>query len=94
MSEANSGGVVSSASFTAATISTTGSSSAVRISSLGTSTSRGSPDTGSRPRTPKLASLESGATLPTASFTFSAVVSPIASRCVLRNQAAIVSSRS
>ena len=94
MSAASSGGVSSSASFTAATMSSTGPSSARRSSSLVTCTSRGKPDTGSRPRTAVDASVVSGFTPPISSFTRSAVVSPIARPWVVRSQAATVSSRS
>ena len=50
MSEASSGGVRSSVSFTASMICDSGSSSAARISSLVSTTVFGSPETMSRPR--------------------------------------------
>jgi hypothetical protein len=56
--------------------------------------SRGSPLTGSRPRTSVPASVWSGATPPTSSFTASDVVSPIASRWWRRIQPATASSKS
>ena len=93
-SEASSGGVSSSASRTAATMSRTGPSSALRSSSLVTATSRGRPEAGSRPRTSQLASVRSGCTLPISRLTCSEVVSPIASPWLARIQAATVSSKS
>ena len=78
MSPASSGGVSSSVAWTAARISESGLSSAARISALSSSSSRGRPETRSRPRTVVVSSDSSGAAEPMASLIASALCEPIA----------------
>ena len=84
ISAASSGGVRSSAIFTAATIPAIGSAIAARISVPVIGTARGNPDTRSRPRTAVICSSRCGHAEPTAILMLSAVRSPISRLYALR----------
>ena len=84
MSEDSSGGVCSSAVFTALTILCSGSAIADKTSSELIMNERGTPSAKLRPRTSISTALPSLNAIPTSFLIFSAVVSPITQPCALR----------